>query len=909
MIKRIKEKLNNLGNTFIVVLVSVTCMMILIATILAVIGYYYRTRAVDLENKRNFYYVEQALDDIYAGIGNDSISALMNAYKDTVDVMVYFDAASGRYVTIDSASANLIMRQKFLQRMATNTTYVSQQELYKHLRSFISGVEGTTREDKTDASGEPAEIRFYNTAEGIDYTIELVNPKNLSASDPRMYLEVVTRDVAGNTEYEKLVIHNVTLKRTTTEGYVQSLTTDIVISEPEFEVAFSNVNNITNAIYDFSLLADMGVEFNRATEENETISITGNVYAGSDYYNKVYNEAAETRVSNYDTARLANCDGQNEKSRFSGIYTDATNVNIMAEKVIVPGSIAVMNDAKLSITGNPSAMGSSRNSAVNLWADNIIMSPSLTLRQGVISDGGQLLLNADAYIADDMEINEDNAEVQMVGNYYGYNYSQTDESGRTLSQYAASGKAHFNSSAIIVNGNNALLDFSGVTTLHVAGRSYIETSQKKDVTVSTEVTGTGENQTTTVSATTSYIEQPGNTDVQTGESISVKSNQIAYMPLGTMVSEGKTIPKFTEIDSVNVLIYEDIKGWLDEENPILVQSISEKSYYFLNFKSAADATKFFDWYANTLPTLSYFEQAADLVDIKAYSDYNVSNILLGRMSNSRVVTSGSYTSGVLNVARGRRLTITSPTDNDTLINGTGESNTVQFTTLAKQYNNDYKEMKYTLQVIDTSNFTGDALTQAQAAKADLNTKDSKDLTPINFFMDFSQFNTKLVNGHINGTESTVGRKVGNYYIWISDGDVNIEKPSDSDGTVMGLIIAKGDVNFNDAGVTRFEGLVISGSKILVDHPMNFIANPEIVKTVLRTADATKCPTCKGFGHDAEGNVCPDCGGSKAGDISGICKLFKDYSDDASGSGSGGVSAGNIEVGDVLQYENWKKNIE
>ena len=65
------KKLNNSGNTFVVVMVGLACMGILIGVILASAGYFYRMRYVDLENKNNFYYVEKAMDELYAGIGSD----------------------------------------------------------------------------------------------------------------------------------------------------------------------------------------------------------------------------------------------------------------------------------------------------------------------------------------------------------------------------------------------------------------------------------------------------------------------------------------------------------------------------------------------------------------------------------------------------------------------------------------------------------------------------------------------------------------------------------------------------------------------------------------------------------------------------------------------------------------------
>lgn len=871
-----KKNVNNNGNTFIVVLVSIACMSILVATILATVGYYYRVCYMNLENRNNFYYVEQAMDDIYSGVGNDSVNALFAAYSDTVEVMIYYDPITGKYVPIDEPTANKIMKQKFLQQLSTGDDYKSQQQLYLHLRSFIHGIEGTTRTDLYDADGVPAGIQFTNAAEGIDYTIELVNPKNLSATQPRMYLEVATKTVgtgaAAVTEYDKLIIHNVTLKRSTADGYVQSITTDIEISEPEFDVSFSNVDRMVNELYDFSMIADMGIEFNTATKTNESIAITGNVYAGADYYNKTYNENADTRVSSYydgtDVTRLAACNGLNENSHFSGIYNNASNVSIMADKVIVPGSISVVNNAQMSIMGN---VASSSGGNAEVWADNIVLSPSYTIARGNITTGGKLTMHANAYIADDLEINQDQAEVSLSGNYYGYNYSQTDESERTLSEYAASGKAHFNSSAIIVNGKRAMVDFSDITNLYVAGRAYIETSRTKDVTIADDG----------LSSTTSYVEVEGNKDVQTGESISVRSNQIAYMPLGVVkLANGTEIPKFTSVyEDFNETIYNEIKGWLDESQPMITQTISNNTYYFLNFKSAADATKFFDWYANTLPTMSGYSQATDLIDVRAYSDFNVDGIEMNQKADAVIATSGSYTSGALNVAQGNSLTITSPVEAGSLINGEGNSTTVNFTTLAKQYNNDYKEMKYALQVIDPSKYTGDEKTAAQTAKDTVEAMDSKNLTPINYYLDFSQLTSTMADG----------AKIGNYYVWVSDGDVTVTKPTGSTGKIMGLIIAKGDVNFTDAELTRFEGLIITGSKIKVNHQMNFVANPEIVKTILRTAESTK--------------------GDATGDYSDICKIFKDYEASTATGGSEDTPIERIEVGDILQYANWKKNIE
>lgn len=853
MLRFLRKKLNNRGNTFIVIMVTIACMGILIGVIMASMGYFYRMRYVDLENKNNFYYVEKAMDDIYTGVGSDSVSALMVAYENTVEVMVYYDGS--KYVPIGEEEANQIMKQKFLRNLAESDTYSSQQNLYERLNSFISVGDVT-----------------------------LVDPSTLAATQPRLYLEVVTStNEAGKTIYDKLVIHNVTVTRTTTEGYVQSLTTDIEISEPEFNVSFSNVGGQTNALYDFSMIADMGIEFNHATTGNQVIAIGGNVYAAADYYNKEYNQEAGKRISNYydgaaeHAQKLTACNGMNETSRYSGIYANSSNVSIMAEKVIVPGSISVINDANVSIMGNIAA-GSGN---AEVWADNIVIAPSYTRTVGMNFGNGSYTMYADAYIADDLEINGDDATVELAGNYYGYNFSQTSETERVLSQYAQSSKAHYNSSAIIVNGNAANIDLTGLQGLYVAGRSYISTSTIRQSSVAED----GK------SATVSYFEVEGNNDVRTGESIAVRSNQVAYMPLGTMESNGQSIPKFTDAyPEFNRVIYDEIKDWLDPATPMIQQEISGNTYYFLNFKSATAATEFFQWYANELPQVPGYAQATDIANVRSYSDFNVNklNVTEGGLNATRVVTSGAYTTGALNVAQNKALKITAPALSANLVDG--ESQTlVNFNTIANTYNSDYLEMKYALQTIDVSPnspYTGDLLTQMAQLKSDIATMDSKDITPINYYLDFSK---------ITGDAMANGVKVGNMYVWISDGDVTVKAPSGTNGKVQGLIIAKGDVNFADDPaiandqITRFEGLVVSGSKIKVDHCMEFVANAEIVKAILQIAETT------------EGNAVDD--------YSGICEIFKDYEANSEGSDPDAAHVGNIEIGDILQYQNWKKNVE
>ena len=62
MMKKIKKKLNNQGNTFIMVVVSLSFLAILTASLLVAIALCYRLKIMDINSRDNFYYLEQAMD-------------------------------------------------------------------------------------------------------------------------------------------------------------------------------------------------------------------------------------------------------------------------------------------------------------------------------------------------------------------------------------------------------------------------------------------------------------------------------------------------------------------------------------------------------------------------------------------------------------------------------------------------------------------------------------------------------------------------------------------------------------------------------------------------------------------------------------------------------------------------------
>ena len=86
MIKKIlrKRKVHNQGNTFIMVVATLSFLAVLVAAMLVAVALCYRLKAYDINARDNFYYLEQAMDEIYAGVGTEAMQHLNTAYDDTI---------------------------------------------------------------------------------------------------------------------------------------------------------------------------------------------------------------------------------------------------------------------------------------------------------------------------------------------------------------------------------------------------------------------------------------------------------------------------------------------------------------------------------------------------------------------------------------------------------------------------------------------------------------------------------------------------------------------------------------------------------------------------------------------------------------------------------------------------------
>ena len=86
MIKRLKDKLKHTddhGSSFVLVIIATTFMCILAAALLMGAYMTYKLKFYKLNSLNNFYEVETALDEIYAGVGAATNEHLYSAYTTT----------------------------------------------------------------------------------------------------------------------------------------------------------------------------------------------------------------------------------------------------------------------------------------------------------------------------------------------------------------------------------------------------------------------------------------------------------------------------------------------------------------------------------------------------------------------------------------------------------------------------------------------------------------------------------------------------------------------------------------------------------------------------------------------------------------------------------------------------------
>lgn len=484
------------------------------------------------------------------------------------------------------------------------------------------------------------------------------------------------------------------------------------------------------------------------------------------------------------------------------------------DTIITRGDIISGNGASLIIrSGNVSDSG--------IWTQNI----------KTTGKGSKLLIDGISYVADDLSIDGENSNVEVSGVYYGYNFQKNYGTKESDSRNDAS----YNS-AIIINGKNSKLNMEKLKSLVLSGKTFISR-------------GAG---------------SMGNSDITMGESIAVRTNQLAYYVPSEYLDTTSENPavKFTETGLKkyeNAIKVSKISNYLDDKKQVvpyyysMSESVGDKNLfvnYYLNFKSEQKANDFF---------AEYYKENKSKVDANA-SIYATKDALV--VDESKVITLGgnilyrekSDTELKQKVALG-------VDSSDWNVSGS-------IFTSAANYAKKYKALQLGLTAAH------EGVTDDNVRITDGNKKDEQEDKTKSPLFDYLVNKDKVkeivdANGDSGRVCKIKDEDIGSLHhkvIILVDSDYILPT-----NYTEGIVIATGNVTVHG----NFNGLILSGGKI------NLTANATV------TSDEV---LVSGLFQDTLKNVI----------FNGVINEDTYISAD---------SFGGVEIADYISYENWKKNEE
>ena len=283
--------------------------------------------------------------------------------------------------------------------------------------------------------------------------------------------------------YGSMSIKNICVEFYDSDGLLSIINTDIAIDVPSLR--FTQAGTI-DRLYPYVLVGDTGITM----DDSMTVGINGSIYGGVDDHNK----------------------GGIQIGKNSHVTVENANY------IISGGDIVIGNDSNFQ-----SLLKQDAELIVRDVSSGGVGYQTKIYAKGLALNGSHLDISGKMFIANDLILSGSGSNVSLSGQYFGYgntnsvkdSKTDTDDEGNTSTVNLNPATS---SSAIVINGKDSTVDLTGLNTLQLAGRAYVSLSDDDD-------------------------EDDGKPHVLMGESISVKSNQIAYLVpaecIGTL--DGKTI--------------------------------------------------------------------------------------------------------------------------------------------------------------------------------------------------------------------------------------------------------------------------------------------------------------------------------------------------------------------------------
>lgn len=463
----------------------------------------------------------------------------------------------------------------------------------------------------------------------------------------------------------------------------------------------------------------------------------------------------------------------------------------------------------------------------SIWAENLMTTGK---------SAATLNVNGNMYVADDLALNATESNVTLQGNYYGYNFQKNYGAGDTVAT-----DADF-SSAIMINGKSSSLNIQNLKYLLLAGRTYISRGNNSS-----------------------------NTDIQMGESIAARTNQLAYYVPERYVkveSGESTLLKWNDAQNVRIgekeypigesdyaaSIHVDpvkLDGWLNHANPIVPYYYTNGVNYYLNFKSQQDANEFYAAYyaGNT-------GKAGGLAG--TYLDKNA--LIIDEHNKVIMTLSGDIMYRTKPEEMFQEKAVTIEPDN-------WKDSAGLLWDYCSKLAVSYKSLELGLKDFGQS-VTPD---QVRFSVTDENghEKIDKSIDPLfDKLIDRSALQEEIAK-HKNPGDAgfTVYHPADDVYLIDNTGVYDLPT-----SITKGIVVATGSVKVSG----NFEGLIISGGKVTFDANVQVKGNKLLVSNLFKEDQSRKAP------------------------------LFSKFFRDCSGTAASNIS-GQLDLDSYINYDEWKKN--
>ena len=230
MYRMFRKKINNKGNTLGVVVIGILLLGILGTLILNITAANYQMKLADNSSKKNFYYVEKAVDEIYAGIGVEAMAAVSDSYQHVLSNIVSKNDEN-RFVTLNGTDAHVAFNQRYLEDLK-----------YKYIEDQETGGE-LPIEDKLNILKE-----YIGAVNNVTFNVEPVYDSD--------GVTCLTNVFCDETE-QKIKFKDIKISSRTASGFYVSVTTDFVVALPDINLKFADSgSDDSSELYKFALVVD-----------------------------------------------------------------------------------------------------------------------------------------------------------------------------------------------------------------------------------------------------------------------------------------------------------------------------------------------------------------------------------------------------------------------------------------------------------------------------------------------------------------------------------------------------------------------------------------------------------------------------------------------------------------------------